>query len=111
MALCGTMWRYVALSERNNFVTFCDFCISWKIAVALCGAMWHYPKRAKMIFGNFLQFMCFLENSCGTMWHYVALCGAIRKEQQCIFCNLFAISVFHKKLQNNALLFLSDSAT
>ena len=44
VALCGTMWHYVALFMYKAkilihcvFDTFCFFCI-----VALCGTMWHY---------------------------------------------------------------------
>jgi len=90
VALCGAMWRYVALSRNlkktmisSIFATFCCFQgfsrKQWWRYVALCGAIPYFEKT--MIFSMFavLLFPGIFKKT------VVALCGAIleiEKKQQ-----------------------------
>ena len=83
VALCGTMWHYVALFLYKAkieihclFDKFCFFlhCGTVWHYVALCGTMCNSKKLKKT---RVLWYFRVLFLHCGTMWHYVALCGTM----------------------------------
>ena len=64
---CGTMWRYVALSQKQlNHQKRPKLQFWKKRAVALCSTIKKHQKRKKTAVAL-----------CGTMWHYVALCATM----------------------------------
>ena len=58
MALCGTMWHYVALSNGCFFSEFIFFEKNLKLqkkAVALCGTMWRYQMGVFLVNLDFFE--------------------------------------------------------
>ena len=83
VALCGTMWHYVALFSHMLFHDISVF-----FDVFLCGAMWRYVALCGTIrtvhrnqkelfftiFARFVQIVWHYVALCGTMWHYFNTC-------------------------------------
>jgi len=81
VALCGTMWHYVALSKKQKNVKIINFDEN------SCGTMWHYValcgtiKKAKK-HKKTRNLMKTVVALCGTMWHYVALSKKQKKHKK-----------------------------
>ena len=83
VALCGTMWRYLALSGEAKYGQKVKIIIILDFAVALCGTMWHYlALSGKATYGQKVKILIILDIAVAQFLQLLFICSACNVLQQ-----------------------------